>query len=353
MQHPESLQPSTPLLYGMSQRLSFAAIWLAWTAIHVWLLMLSGKPFGPSWKQGLVHNGLLLGAALVLVTITRFYLPARKRLLRMSVLLLSIWIGWMVSLEGIAEVPGLGSTGEYGSSTSAEQAIRGLSGLIFLVGITLVNVVWNDGLLRQADEWQRRESERRLKEAELMHLRAQLNPHFLFNSLNSIHTLIGRDAPMARQMTIQLADFLRGTLRLGDQTWTTLEEEVRQMERYLSIEKCRFGERLQLTLELAPGTEGGRLPSLILQPLVENAVKYGLDSGSGRVELILSSRWADRMLQIILKNSVSGQDHSPGSGFGLEYIERRMFLLFGRSGLLTRQQVSDQFIITLNIPQIA
>lgn len=353
MHHPVSLPPSTPFLYGTGQRLSFVAIWLAWTAIHVWLLMLSGMPFDPAWKQGLAHNGLLLGAALMLVTITRFYLPARKRLLRMSVLLLSIWIGWMVSLEGIAEVPGLGTTSGDANRTSAAQVIRGLSGLIFLVGITLVNIVWNDGLLRQADEWQRRESERRLKEAELLHLRAQLNPHFLFNSLNSIHTLIGKDAPMARQMTIQLADFLRGTLRLGDQPWTSLEEEIRQMERYLSIEKCRFGDRLKLSLEMSPGTEAGRLPALILQPLVENALKYGLDSGTGPVELILSSGWADRMLQVILKNRVSDQDVSPGNGFGLEYIERRMFLLFGRSGLITRQQISDQFIITLNIPQIA
>jgi LytS/YehU family sensor histidine kinase len=78
-----------------------------------------------------------------------------------------------------------------------------------------------------------------------------------------------------------------------------------------------------------------------------------LDNGTGPVELILSSGWADRMLQVILKNRVSDQDVSPGNGFGLEYIERRMFLLFGRSGLITRQQISDQFIITLNIPQIA
>ena len=336
----------------MSQRMSFIAIWLAWTAIHVWLLILSGMPFDPAWKQGLAHNGLLLGAALVLVTITRFYLPARKRMLRLSVLILLIWMGWMLAVEGVEEIFGHGVTGGSGSWTSAAQVIRSLSGLIFLVGITLVNVVWNDGQLRQADEWQRHESERRLKEAELLHLRAQLNPHLLFNSLNSIHTLIGKDAPMARQMTIQLADFLRGTLRMGNQPWTSLEEEIKQMERYLSIEKCRFGERLQLTLEVASGTETGRLPALILQPLVENAVKYGLNRDTGPVELTLSAHWADRMLQITLKNRVSDQDISPGNGFGLDYIERRMFLLFGRSGLINRQQTSDQFIITLNIPQI-
>jgi two-component system, LytTR family, sensor kinase len=348
-----NLHPDTPFLFGIRQRLTFLAIWLVWTFVHVCMLLITGFTFEQSWKQGLVHNGLLLGAALVLLTIFRYYSPVNDRLVRYSVIVISIWIGWVLFLQWLQEISRIDHTNGYEYTKNAGRALSILSGLLFLFISTLVNEVWNVGLLRQTDEWYRRETERQHKEAELMHLREQLNPHFLFNSLNSIHTLIGQDKDRARQMTIQLADFLRGTIQTSPLVWTSLDIEIRQVERYLAIEKCRLGDRLQLSVEVAPGTENGRLPGLILQPLVENAVKHGWENSSGMITLHISTSWEGNTLQVKVSNLVSTEIRNNGHGFGLEYVERRLFLIFGRSGLLIRERNDDHFIITLNIPQIA
>lgn len=345
--------PATPFLFGIRQRLTFLAIWLVWTSIYIWLLTQVGLTFEESWQQGLLYNGLLLAAALTLLTIFRYYSPAHDRLFRFSFIVIFIWIAWVFLLRWMNQLTGIDHTNGYKYTKNAGPALSILSGLVFLIISTLVNEVWNAGLLRQTDEWYRRETERQHKEAELMHLREQLNPHFLFNSLNSIHTLIGQDKDRARQMTIQLADFLRGTIQTSPLVWTSLDIEIRQVERYLAIEKCRLGDRLQLSVEVAPGTETGRLPGLILQPLVENAVKHGWENSTGMITLHISTSWDGNSLQIKVSNLVSTQIRNNGPGFGLEYVERRLFLLFGRSGLLIRERTDDRFVITLNIPQVA
>src|SRR5207244_13543154 len=127
------------------------------------------------------------------------------------------------------------------------------------------------------------------REAELKALRAQIDPHFLFNSLNSINALVMTDPAAARRMCVLLADFLRGSLKLGSEKQIPLAEEIRLTECYLDIERVRLGSRLRVEREIEPQCEGCLVPPLIMQPLVENAIVHGvapsLDGGVVRVQV--------------------------------------------------------------------
>ena len=114
------------------------------------------------------------------------------------------------------------------------------------------------------------------REAELRALRAQVNPHFLFNSLHSIGSLAGTRPAAAREMAIALGEFLRHSLRLGGLAGVPLQQEVDLMAQYLSIEQVRFGDRLQVHIDVEPEAGASRVPPLLLQPLVENAIKHGV-----------------------------------------------------------------------------
>jgi len=126
------------------------------------------------------------------------------------------------------------------------------------------------------------------RDAELKALKAQINPHFLFNSLNSISALAGIDAVRAREMCVGLSDFLRNSLRMGEREVVPLSEELALADSYLGVEQVRFGARLRVEQAMEPGCETCLVPPLLLQPLVENAVKHGIasmvDGGTVRLE---------------------------------------------------------------------
>src|SRR5690606_37486407 len=132
--------------------------------------------------------------------------------------------------------------------------------------------------LEQQDEAQKREAlmNELSREAELTQLRQQLQPHFLFNSLNSISALTVSQPKKARDMVLQLSDFLRGTIRKDHQQWVSLEEELSYLKMYLDIERVRFGHRLEIEFHVTEEVTQMRLPQLLIQPLLENAIKHGL-----------------------------------------------------------------------------
>src|SRR6185436_5882709 len=157
------------------------------------------------------------------------------------------------------------------------------------------------------------------REAELRALRAQLHPHFLFNSLNSINALVGQDPEGARRMCQTLGDFLRGTLNLANRERVPLSEELSLVERYLAIERVRFGERLGVEWTVEPGAERCLVPPLLLQPLVENAIKHGV---SDRIEggvIRVEARRVGEHLKLAIENPVDDMPTArPGERVGLE-----------------------------------
>lgn len=191
------------------------------------------------------------------------------------------------------------------------------------------------------------------KDAELFKLRQQLQPHFLFNSLNSISALTGSKPEKARHMIQQLSDFLRGTLKKDEQVWTTLEEELEYLELYLDIEKVRFGYRLQTKITHADEVLQMKLPSMLLQPVVENAIKFGLYDTIGEVVISINAKDVNGLLEVTVKNPYDEETLQPaGTGFGLTSIQRRLYLLFARHDLLKTTRENNLFITTINIPQI-
>ncbi len=189
------------------------------------------------------------------------------------------------------------------------------------------------------------------QEAELKALRAQLNPHFLFNALNSISALTSVDAGRARDMCVKLSDFLRRSLGLGERTSVTLAEELELSKGYLAIEQVRFGARLALDWQVEPGVEAAELPPLLLQPLVENAIKHGVsplpEGGTVRLEAKLESGF----VHILVENPVDPDAPKPqGLGLGLKQVRQRLLGRFFESATFEAGAREDRFIVRLRFP---
>lgn len=208
---------------------------------------------------------------------------------------------------------------------------------------------------KEHDAVQKRQdqTERLAREAELLKLRHQLQPHFLFNSLNSINALIATKPAEARSMVHQLSTFLRGTIKAEDQQANALAAELDYIQLYLDIEKVRFGHRLKTTIHASDESKKAMVPSLLLQPLMENAIKFGLYGTIGEVEITMKATIEAGMLVIEVVNPVDEDAESQtGTGFGLSSIRRRLLLIYGRNDLLETHRGEFNFTATIKIPQI-
>jgi two-component system sensor histidine kinase AlgZ len=189
------------------------------------------------------------------------------------------------------------------------------------------------------------------RDAELRALRAQIHPHFLFNSLNSINALIGSDTAAARQTCVMLADFLRSSLTLGARERIPLAQEVDMASHLLAIERVRFGERLRGEIQMDAGIEGVLVPPLLLQPLVENAIKHGIgERVEGGVVQLVASRQGER-IKIVIENPKDPlAAPRRGAGIGLENVRRRVAAAYGREGRLDVESAPERFRVTLDLP---
>jgi len=199
----------------------------------------------------------------------------------------------------------------------------------------------------------RREAESRVlaRDAELQMLRTQINPHFLFNSLNSISALTGFDPAAAREMTVDLAQFFRRTLALAERERITLGEEMTLCEHFLAIEKRRFGAKLQADLRIAPAAAACLLPPMTLQPLLENAIKHGIRQVEGGGRILVEALVRDGWLHMSVLNPVARDDvPASGHGVGLKNIRERLAVLYGARARIAWQRSQTQFAIEINLP---
>lgn len=203
-----------------------------------------------------------------------------------------------------------------------------------------------------------REAERRVftsqvtaREAELRALRAQLHPHFLFNSLNSISALAGSDPESARRMCQLLGDFLRASLSLGARHRVAFAEELALAERYLAVEQVRFGERLAFEKRVHADAERCQVPPLLIQPLIENAVKHGVADRIEGGTVCVSAEVRDGTLEINVENP-RDPDAPPrrGAGLGLENVRQRLHALDSRAARLDVFSERDSYRVRLRLP---
>jgi two-component system LytT family sensor kinase len=198
---------------------------------------------------------------------------------------------------------------------------------------------------------------RGLTEARLQALKMQLQPHFLFNTLNAISALIPAEAKPARRMVARLGDLLRTTLEHEDTQEVTLREELAFLEPYLEIEQARLEDRLTVVMHIAPDTLDARVPHLLLQPLVENAVRHGIASRiePGRVEISATRAPEDRFLQLEIRDDGRGLDRdsngTPRRGVGLTNIRSRLEQLYGKEHRFKLENLAEGgVLVRISIP---
>jgi two-component system, LytTR family, sensor histidine kinase AlgZ len=189
------------------------------------------------------------------------------------------------------------------------------------------------------------------RESQLQALKFQLNPHFLFNSLHSIAALTTLDGVRAREMCIRLSDFLRSSLGLGDRESIPLREELALARSYLEVERVRFGPRLKVEECIDPDCEGCLVPALLLQPLVENAVKHGaaglLEGGAIR----LAASRAGGGVSIEIENAFDPESPAaPHDGMGLAHVRRRLAMGYGDEAIFSARADGAVYRVALRLP---
>jgi two-component system, LytTR family, sensor histidine kinase AlgZ len=222
--------------------------------------------------------------------------------------------------------------------------------LLYLLSVALHYVLLAFEAAREAE---RREAQLRLlaREAELKALKSQVQPHFLFNCLNSISALAGSDPARAREMCLGLASFLRQSLAVGERTSIPVGEELSLARSYLDVERIRFGKRLAVEESVEPSGEDCMVPPLLLQPLVENAVVHGIatlaEGGAVRLE---ASRSGNR-LRIVIENPFDPDAPSRrSSGLGLKMVRDRLAALYGPDAMFAARRLEGRHLAVISIP---
>lgn len=189
------------------------------------------------------------------------------------------------------------------------------------------------------------------REAELRSLRAQLDPHFLFNSLNSVAALIGNDTQAARQMCFLMAQFFRKSLSLGREQSIALAEEISLVETFLAIERVRFGDRLRARFDVADDVKDVPVPPLMLQPLVENAVHHGVAHLLEGGEVCVSARRRDSFLEVVVENPCDpDRPASRSTGVGLVNVRSRVETLCGHRASVDVDARESSFRVSILLP---
>jgi two-component system LytT family sensor kinase len=224
-----------------------------------------------------------------------------------------------------------------------------------LAGMGIIALAHAVFFRREASDRALREAylETRLIEAQLKTLQQQLHPHFLFNTLHAVSALMHRDVEAANTVLVRLSDLLRMSLDSGTQKEWRLSREIEFIDKYLQIEKARFGDRLTMDFEIEPDTFDAYVPALILQPLVENAIKHGVAPHTAHGPIEIRARKADGVLQLSVSDNGPGPvtaDKVRVGGIGLTNIRSRLNHHFGELGRLYLDRRTDGFSAQVTLP---
>jgi two-component system LytT family sensor kinase len=344
-------QSNQPILRQRSLMFTCAVIFSGWAIVQFITLFWYEIPYNIAIIDSLISAATITAACYVVANALHYYQPGNEKVIyilvwvlslsTLSIVIIRYGIGWSIPNSGYKEF------------VDFSILLRFLAASLLIGWMALMNVLWNIQQNNNESEKRKMDAEKIAREAELYNLRQQLQPHFLFNSLNSVIALISTKPEQARTMVFQLSDFLRGTLHKDDQKLLALNEELEHLQLYLDIEKVRFGHRLNVGIHIDEASKESQLPAMIVQPLLENAIKYGLYDTIAEVNIEINVHRKDNMLQIKIKNPFDPENINiqKSSGFGLRSIERRLFLIYGRTDLLQTHAEKDTFTATISIPQ--
>lgn len=208
---------------------------------------------------------------------------------------------------------------------------------------------WERSLKAERDRYQ---IEAVLKENQYNNLKTQLNPHFLFNSLNSIRTLVDMNPELSKTAITQLSNLLRSSLQMGKQKTVPLKDEMQTVKDYLAIEQIRFDERLRLRIEVSPEAADFLVPPMMLQTLAENAIKHGISTSKTGGEIQLDAYRNNGSLHIEIRNSGSYQPKPDHEGLGVTNTIERLKLLYDERASFSIRNIeqSNQVLTEIIIP---
>ncbi len=337
---------------------SIAAFWTVHAMVLTAITMLvSQDPVGITVRR----VWLMLVAAILCYAIHRALRPLRRRPFWQIAVLASLFalvgaaiygaITTAILYYGIGypQMPQFGPLRPYTLGMFVEDAFLWLYSFFSWTALYLALIYHFDA----------RERERRLArveafahKAQVRALRYQINPHFLFNTLNSISSMMWeKELDRAEGMLVSLSSFLRTTLEIDPSEDVTLAQEIALQQLYLEIEQIRFPERLKVEIEIPPELEGARVPSLILQPLVENAIKYAVAPSKGTTRLRIVARQLENSLMLHVEDDGDGPDVAGGTGVGLHNVRQRLATRFGeRWSLNAGPGRTEGFRVVLGMP---
>jgi two-component system sensor histidine kinase AlgZ len=339
----------------------FVSLWMAWLLFATLLCVLLTYTWRMSWQSAITLSLPLSALAQGVAWSARYSCRSnpigRGGLSQLflthittAVILSFLWVGvgrilakWLDS--------GVGWSGTYLQFSKVQTQLYGLGFVYYLLA-----VAFHYALIAQEAslEAQQRalESSVRARDAELSALKAQINPHFLYNSLNSISALTSIDPGLAREMCVLLADFLRMTLGLGEKPLIPLQEELDLLDRYCAIEKVRFGDRLQIQKEVQDGAATCLMPPLLLQPLFENAVVHGISQLPEGGYVSLKAGCDQNRISLIVENSWDPEAVSARkkNGVGLKNVQRRLEARYGKDAHIDVKTEEHLFRVSVSIP---
>jgi sensor histidine kinase YesM len=345
-----------PLIAGRGRLSLYLLAWIPLSALLAYLLVMQGRL---GWLEAAALS-LPLSLLFAFIALTPWYMcrtlplgatPVLKLLEYHTAAAGAAALTWIVAAKGLGLAMGRYLFPDLNQRLShLLPLLAGISALVYLLSVVLHYLLLS---LESSKEAETREQEALTlaRESELKALKAQINPHFLFNSLNSISALATVDGKRARDMCIKLSEFLRTTLKLGERQSITLADELSLAKAYLEVEQVRFGARLRVEIDASSACDHCVVPSLLLQPLVENAVKHGI---AGLVEggaIRIVAQCGQGLLRVEIENEFDPE--SPASsrhGLGLRNVRDRLRALYENRARVDTSSANNSFVVEIELP---
>ena len=345
-----------PITKNKNYILAYIVIWLTIILIHTFIInFFYGVDSMKSLADSVVFNVLYAILGFNLWYIIRFNLKESASIfdllfnhLLVSVIAIAAWIT-ISYFTLIYLFPDSTSYREFLNESLPWRVITGIFYYLLFIMYYYVMLYYEDLQEKMKSEAQ---LQTLVNEAELSALKSQINPHFLFNSLNSISSLTITNPDKAQEMVIKLSDFLRYTLSHDKDEKASLREEFNNLQRYLDIEKIRFGHRLNFSTKIPDECSDFMIPNMILQPLIENAIKHGVYDSTEEVLVELVCRHDEEYVTIEISNEYDPDavKKKKGQGIGLKNIRKRLQIIYQRQDLFEISADKMVFRATLKLP---
>lgn len=342
-----------------SSKTIFGIYILAWVMLISIQTLAFFQLFPVSWFYAMVDS-LIFGSIYFLIGIGAWYFVRYSRYensqffslflehLASAFVLVSLWV--FSGTYILATI--FSSSKEYVDLIWGAIVWRYGNGFLFYIILMVVYYLHANYIHQQERKEKEIKLRSTLQNTEIDLLRSKLNPHFLFNSLNSLNALIQTEPENASKMLLQLSDFLRFSIEKDKQEKIDLKEELGNLERYMAIEKVRFGDRLKFNKNIQDEAMSLKLPAMLLQPLLENAIKYGLGSKLEDVNISIEAKEGQGNLLLEISNVYdSSVSVRKGSGHGIDNVRKRLEMIYKKTAEFQVNKLEQVFNIKILIPQ--